>query len=80
MPEDVLVEHEVGEWMELPLWIAPSSPEATMLAAIDHRRATATGLTPRPLVDTVRATLAEAAPVDGVGLAPDRERDLLALG
>ena len=78
--EDVLVEHEVGEWMELPLWIAPSSPEATMLAAIDHRRATATGLTPRPLVDTVRATLAEAAPVDGVGLAADRERDLLALG
>jgi 2'-hydroxyisoflavone reductase len=80
VPEDVLVAHEVGEWMELPLWIAPSSPEATMLAAIDYGRATATGLTLRPLADTTRATLDEAAPVDGVGLAPERERRLLASG
>ncbi|MDX6378593.1 MAG: hypothetical protein QOE98_2896, partial [Gaiellaceae bacterium] len=71
--------HEVGEWMELPLWIAPSSgEEAAMLAATDYRRASATGLTLRPLVDTVRATLAAARPVEGVGLTPDRERELLA--
>jgi hypothetical protein len=51
-----------------------------MLAAIDYGRATATGLTLRPLADTTRATLDEAAPVDGVGLAPERERQLLASG
>jgi 2'-hydroxyisoflavone reductase len=77
VPEDRLVAHEVGEWMELPLWIAPDSPEAASLASVDYARATATGLTLRPLADTVRATLADAAPVDGVGLAPDRERELL---
>ncbi len=77
VPEDVLVEHEVGEWMELPLWIAPSSPEATMLADVDYHRAVATGLMLRPLADTVRATLQGAAPVAGVGLTPDRETELL---
>lgn len=77
VPEDRLVAREVGEWMELPLWIAPDSPEAASLASVDYRRATAAGLTLRPLADTVRATLADATPVDGVGLAPDRERELL---
>ena len=78
VPEERLVAHGVGEWMELPLWIAPGSPDAASLAAVDYRRASATGLTLRPLADTVRATLAEAAPVDGVGLSAERERELLA--
>jgi 2'-hydroxyisoflavone reductase len=78
VPEQTLVAREVGEWMELPLWIAPTSPEVAALTAVDHGLATATGLTPRPLADTVRATLAEATPVDGVGLTPDRERELVA--
>ena len=70
--------HEVGEWMELPLWIAPGSDEAAALNDVRTERAVATGLTVRPLADTVRATLERAAPVDGVGLSPDRERGLLA--
>ena len=45
VPEERLVAHDVGEWMELPLWIAPSSPEAASLASVDYSRATATGLT-----------------------------------
>ena len=36
VPEDRLVAHEVGEWMELPLWIAPGSPEAASLSSIDY--------------------------------------------
>jgi 2'-hydroxyisoflavone reductase len=80
VPEDLLVAHEVGEWMELPLWIAPSSPEATVLAAADYGRASATGLTLRPLGETVRATLEAAIPVEGVGLTADRERELLRAG
>jgi hypothetical protein len=41
-------------------------------------RARAAGLSFRPLAETVAGTLDEAAPVEGVGLAPERERELLA--
>jgi len=75
--EEHLVAHDVGEWMELPLWIAPGSEEASALMDVRTERAVDTGLDLRPLADTVRATLEQAAPVDGVGLAPDRERALL---
>ena len=76
--EDRLVAHEVGEWMELPLWIAPGTDEAAALNDVRTERAVATGLTVRPLADTVQATLELATPVDGVGLAPERERAVLA--
>ena len=44
----------------------------------DASRAPGAGLTFRPLDDTVAATLADAEPVDGIGLAPEREAELLA--
>jgi 2'-hydroxyisoflavone reductase len=44
----------------------------------DVSRALAAGLTFRPLADTVRDTLAHAETVDGVGLTPEREAELLA--
>jgi 2'-hydroxyisoflavone reductase len=74
--DDFLVEHEVGQWMELPLWLA----EPEMAAANDAivRRAVAAGLRFRPLTETVRATLELAEPTDDAGLAPEREADLLA--
>ena len=78
VPEQHLVAHEVGEWMELPLWIAPGTDEASALNDVRTERAVATGLTVRPLADTVRGTLELAAPVDGVGLSPERERAVLA--
>ena len=71
-----LLEHGVGEWMELPLWVA--SPEHEGLMAADVARAIEADLTFRPLEDTVRATLAEAEPADGAGLAAEREAELLA--
>jgi len=76
IPAEVLNEHEVGEWMELPLWV--SDPDTAGIHQTDVSRAVATGLTFRPLEDTVRDTLEHAATVEGVGLTPEREAELLA--
>jgi len=76
VPDERLVAVGVEEWMELPLWMA--SPEFAALQRADASRALAAGLTLRPLAETIRATLAEAEPKDGVGLIPERERELLA--
>jgi 2'-hydroxyisoflavone reductase len=76
VPAEVLKEHEVGEWMELPLWI--SDPDSAAMHEVDVSRAVAAGLTFRPLEETVRDTLQHAQTVEGVGLAPERETQLLA--
>ena len=67
----------VGQWMELPLWIDPSTEGWRHFMEVDASGAIAAGLTFRPLDDTVAATLADAELVDGVGLTPERERELL---
>jgi 2'-hydroxyisoflavone reductase len=72
-----LADSEVGEWMELPLWIDTRNDDWRRFMEVDTSRATAAGLTFRPLEETVAATLADARTVDGVGLAPERERALL---
>ena len=74
--EAFLAEHEVGEWMELPLWVAPKPGWERFLEA-DVSRALAAGLAFRPLAETVHDTLALAQTVEGVGLAPEREAELL---
>jgi 2'-hydroxyisoflavone reductase len=71
-----LVEHEVGQWMELPLWLA--DPALAAADDVDVSRALAGGLVFRPLEETVRATIAEAETTEGVGLTPEREAALLA--
>jgi 2'-hydroxyisoflavone reductase len=83
-----LLERGVGEWMELPLWIA--SPEYRHFMDVDVSKAVAAGLTFRPLEDTVRDTLAwastggEPAPlasgieIGAAGLVAEREAELLA--
>jgi 2'-hydroxyisoflavone reductase len=76
-----LVDAGVGEWMELPLWIA--SPEYSATHRADVTKAVAAGLRFRPLAETIRDTLAwdaerEWPPAEGVGLTPARERELLA--
>ena len=71
-----LLEREVGEWMELPLWIA-HTPGQERFHEVATTKAHACGLRHRPLAETSAATLAEAETVDGVGLTPDREADLL---
>ncbi len=67
---------EVGEWMELPLWIG--DPAWAGMHQTDVSRAIAAGLRSRPLAETLRDTLALAEPVEGVGLTPEREAELLA--
>ena len=74
--DEFLVAQEVGEWMELPLWIA--DPAFAGMQLTDVSRAFAAGLRTRPVAETMRDTLALAQPVDGVGLTPEREAKLLA--
>lgn len=66
----------VGEWIELPLWVSSTGDMSGFLRS-DTSAAHERGLTERPLEDTVAATLAHAELVDGVGLAREREAELL---
>ncbi len=56
--EDFLLEQGVQPWSELPLWIPESDPSMAGFNHVSIARALATGLTFRPLADTVRDTLA----------------------
>ncbi len=76
VPDSFLVEREVGEWMELPMWI--QSPDEAGIHQADVSRAMAAGLTFRPLEETVRDTLELARTTDDAGLSPERETELLA--
>jgi 2'-hydroxyisoflavone reductase len=81
--DEFLLAHEVGAWMELPLWIPESDAAFAGFLAVDCRRAIAAGLTFRPLAETACDTLAWDAtrPADRewkAGLRPEREAELLA--
>ena len=76
VPDEFLLEHEVGQWMELPLWLA--DPEMAAADDVSVRRALDAGLTFRPLEETVRGALEQARTTDAAGLAPEREAELLA--
>jgi 2'-hydroxyisoflavone reductase len=89
VPDDFLVAREVGEWMELPLWVAEGG-EYERFHDWDASRAVAAGLAFRPVRETVADTLAWArtrdAPgpgtaamggTEGVGLVREREAELL---
>ena len=69
-----LAAHEVGEWMELPLWIG--DPAAAGMHRTDVSRAVYAGLRVRPLAETI-AGAAGAPLVEGVGLTLEREAELL---
>ena len=72
---DFLVEREVGQWMELPLWVVDD--EVAGLLRADASRAIAAGLTFRPLADTARDALEQAELADAAGMKPEREAELL---
>jgi 2'-hydroxyisoflavone reductase len=72
-----LLEHGVGEWLELPLWIADRDSVGMHLA--DVSLALTEGLRFRPLAETVSATLALAAPTAEAGMDAAREAELLAV-
>lgn len=77
--EKFLLEHEVGPWMEMPLWV----PEGEMrwIVRADTSRALSAGLKIRALGETVADTLAWARDRSRdelqAGLKSDREAQLL---
>ena len=71
---EFLVDQSVGEWMELPLWLA----DPGFADRVSVRRALDAGLEFRPLQETVRGALEQAETTEAAGLAPDREATLLA--
>jgi len=73
--DEFLQEHEVGPWMELPLWLP--DPEWAGMHTTDVSRAVEAGLRFRSLEETIRGA-AEAPAEEGVGLTPEREAALLA--
>lgn len=80
--EKRLLEAGATPWMEVPLWIPETDPDAPGFAATNCTKAFAAGLTFRPLADTVRDTLAWDAtrPADverRAGIKPEREAHYL---
>lgn len=80
VPEQFLIEREVGQWMELPLWV--SEEEMPGFFAFDVSKAVRDGLTFRPAEETARDTIAweRTRPVDHewrAGMKPEREQELL---
>ncbi|MCK5828508.1 hypothetical protein KAH43_08310 [Candidatus Bipolaricaulota bacterium] len=78
-----LTEHEVGAWMELPLWIPEDDDIASGFFDFKPDRAIGKGLTFRPLQETVQATMdwSQVREEDYEwrgGLRPARETELLA--
>lgn len=77
--EGFLLAHEVGPFMELPLWV-PASSDGFM--SIDCRRAHAAGLRHRPLAEIAADTLVwdrtRPAGERKAGLTAEREAELLA--
>jgi 2'-hydroxyisoflavone reductase len=79
---DFLREHEVGAWMEMPVWVYPSE-ETQGFSAYDVSKALAAGLTFRPLAETARDTLDwwKSLPPEEqtlrTGLDPEKEAALL---
>jgi len=82
-PDEWLLEQKVGVWMEMPLWIPASDPEAAGFFDEDCGKARGAGLVFRQIEETVRATLdwALPRPADAkgpAGMAYEREAMLLA--
>jgi len=79
---DFLREHEVGAWMEMPVWVYPSE-ETRGFSAYDCSKAIAAGLSFRPLAETARDTLDwwKALPESEqnlrTGLDPQKEATIL---
>lgn len=87
VPDEVLLEHDVEMWTELPLWL-PAGPDtaATWQASVD--RALAAGLRCRPVAETVRDTWSwmSAEEIDNLptyremphhGIEPGKEKKIL---
>jgi 2'-hydroxyisoflavone reductase len=77
LPSDALLAAGAAPWMEVPLWLP--LPEYAGVQQAPIARAVGAGLTFRPIEDTILGALEDAETVDGVGLTPEREAELLAI-
>jgi 2'-hydroxyisoflavone reductase len=85
VPADFLAEQKVRPWADLPVWVPPTGDEAG-IGHISTAKARKTGLTYRPVADTVADTLAfyRDWPADRrakglrAGLSAEREAEVLA--
>jgi 2'-hydroxyisoflavone reductase len=80
--EDFVLKAGITPWVEMPLWIPQSEPDAQGHNAVSIARALAAGLTFRPLAETVRDTLAWDATRPAkrewrAGLSAEREAEVL---
>jgi 2'-hydroxyisoflavone reductase len=79
--EQFLLDEKVEAWSDLPLWIPKSDPDGEGFAAVDAGRAIATGLTFRPITETIFDTLeylkARGDQTLVVGISRERESELL---
>jgi 2'-hydroxyisoflavone reductase len=80
--EQFLLDQQVGEWIQMPLWVPESDPQYAGFFAVSSQKAMRRGLNFRPLLDTLRATLdwASTRPPDHAwraGLPRLREAELL---
>jgi 2'-hydroxyisoflavone reductase len=81
--DEFLLQNEVTPWMGLPLWIPSSDPSAVAMGTVNCSKAFATGLTFRPLPETIRdtrmweAALPEDAPRGAAGITREKESALL---
>jgi len=77
---DFLAANDIGEWMELPLWL--HDPQWAGMLSVDPSRAFAAGLESRALEETARDTLdwlrsGEAPAETDAGLDPAKEERVL---
>ena len=85
IPEAWLQENGVQPWVELPLWISSNDADMAGFNTMSSAKAIAAGLTYRPLLDTVRDTMAwDKTRIITENswkntLKPEREEELIAL-
>jgi 2'-hydroxyisoflavone reductase len=82
-PVEFLAENNVQPWSDMPVWV-PDTQEDAGFSRVDISKAIHTGLTFRPLEETVRDTLewAKTRPPDHewrAGLTAEREAEVLAV-
>jgi nucleoside-diphosphate-sugar epimerase len=81
--EEFLLAEGVQPWTELPVWLPSSDPDAGGFSTFDASKAIGAGLTFRPLIETVRDTLAwhrdvmNGEPARDGAISTEREAELL---